>query len=159
MQYLSAAGALSDLVEKLLKAYHKANKGNLSTMRAVLTEMHLNIDRINDYFEMRNPIQQVIRTLSVAALKKALFDSEFDFNTFERKLIRVERLFEKPAHFYLNYDGWTTEHLFNHLYEKIVRLQEISNEYADNPRYRLSVRLGNIRKMMLLLLLHLRDAG
>lgn len=158
LESLGAIGSLGDLVEKLLKAYQKANKGKLSTMRGVLTEMHLNFERIDDYFQVRNPIHQVIRTLSVTALKEALFDSDFDFNNFERKKIHVRKLFENPDYFTLNYDGWTTERMFNQLYEKIVRLQEISQEYGDNPHYRLGVRLGNIRKMMVLLYLHLRDS-
>jgi hypothetical protein len=156
LESLGAIGTLGDLVEKLLKAYQKANKGKLSTMRAVLTEMRLNFERIDDYFRGGNPIHQVIRTLSVTALKEALFDSDFDFNNFKRKKIRVRKLFEDPDYFFLNYDGWTTERMFNNLYEKIVRLQEISREYGDNPNYRLGVRLGNIRKMMVLLLLHLQ---
>ncbi|NSW52690.1 MAG: hypothetical protein HPY85_09320 [Anaerolineae bacterium] len=154
---LGAIGSLGEVVERLLAAYQKANKGKLSTMRAVLTEMHLNLERIDDYFQAGNPIRRVIGTLAVDALREALFDKDFDFNTFERKKVHVHKLFENPEYFYLAYDGWSTERLFNQLYEKIARLQEISREYPDNPHYRLGVRLENIRKMMVLLLLHLRD--
>ena len=99
-----------------------------------------------------SPIDKVIARLEIKHMDAAL-ESDFNFGSLKRGKLKQSTVGEVPQH--RPYVGWTTEHLFSSIYLKIKQLQTIVEIDPDNERFRKSVRLINIRKLMILLLKHI----
>ncbi len=129
-------------------------KGTRGTKRGLVIELHSNIRLILLYAEGGAPIDKVIGKLDVSKCKAAL-ESDFNFNSLKRG--RVSKPAAKDVAQYKAYVGWTTEQLFSNIYLKITDLQNIVDIDPGNRRFRKSVRLLNVLKLMILLLRHLKS--
>lgn len=129
-------------------------RGTKGIKRGLLIELQSNIHLIMLYTEGGAPIDKVIDKLDVAKCKAAL-ESNFNFSSLRKG--RVSKAVAKALPQYRAYVGWTTEQLFSNIYLKVRQLQHIVDIDADNKKFRKSVRLINILKVMLLLLKHIKS--
>lgn len=139
---------------ELVSRYKSEKKKYVPIMRGILREMRLNLERIDDYVEKGNPLHEVILSLETKSLKEALLKTSFDFKEYQKKPVGRYPSLDEP--FYHLYEGWETERLFSSIEEKITRMQEITQKYPENPKYDLNKRLLNVKKLILLLFVHLR---
>lgn len=128
-------------------------KGTKGVKRSLLIELQSNVQLISLYIEGDAPIDKVISKLDASRCKAAL-ESNFNFNSLKRG--RVSKAATEGVPQYKAYVGWTTEQLFSNIYLKIRELQNIVDIDPDNKKFRKSVRLINVLKLMLLLSKHLR---
>ena len=140
--------------DDLVNRYKAEKKRYIPLMRGILREMRLNLERIDDYVEKGNPIKEVIMSLENKYLTEAILKTSFDFKDYQKKPVGHYKSLDEP--FYHMYQGWETERLFSSIEEKITRLQEITQKYGDNPKYDLNKRLLYIKKLIILLFVHLR---
>ena len=116
--------------------------------------MRRNIGLIGLYTEGNSPLDSVIAKLETKHLEATL-ESNFGFNSLKKGKVRKSTTGDVPQH--KKYVGWTTERLFSSIYLKVKKLQTIVEIDPYNERYRKSVRLLNIRKLMILLLKHIKS--
>jgi hypothetical protein len=138
----------------VLRAIDSLIRGTRGRKRALLLELRHNIGVINLYTEGNSPIDSVITKIETEQLKAAL-ESNFDFGSLKRSRVRKRTAGNTPQ--YKRYIGWTTEKLYSNIYLRIKELKTIVEIDTYNKRYRKSVRLLNIRKLMILLLKHIRS--
>jgi len=138
----------------VLKTIDSLIKGTRGRKRALLLELRHNIGVIGLYTEGNSPIDSVITRLETKHLEAAL-ESNFNFSSLKRGKVKKSTAGNIPEH--KKYIGWTTERLFSSIYLKIKALQTIVEINTYNERYRKTVRLLNIRKLMILLLKHIRS--
>lgn len=138
-------------VLKILDSLIKRTRGR---KRALLIELRSNIQLIDLYTEGDLPIDKVVARLETSHIRTAL-ESNFNFNSLKRGKLKRSTTGNVPQ--FRRYAGWTTERLFSNIYLKIKGLQTIIEIDPDNERFRKSVRLINIRKLMLLLLKHIQS--
>ena len=138
----------------LIKTIDSLIKGTRGRKRALLLELRHNIGVIDLYTEGNSPIDSVIAKIETEQLKAAL-ESNFDFGSLKRSKVKKRTAGKTPQ--YKRYIGWTTEKLFSSIYLRIKELQTIVEIDPYNERYRKSVRLINIRKLIILLLKHIRS--
>ncbi len=120
--------------------------------RVLLLELRNDIQLIGLYTEGDSPIDKVIAKLEIEKMEAAL-ESDFNFRSLKKGKLKQSTVGDVPQH--RPYVGWTTEQLFSSIYLKIKQLQTIVEIDPDNERFRKSVRLINIRKLMILLLKHI----
>jgi hypothetical protein len=138
----------------VLKTLDSLIKGTRGRKRSLLLELRRNIGLISLYTEGNSPIDSVIAKLEAKHLEAAL-ESDFNFNSLKAGKVKKSTAGDTPQ--YERYIGWTTEHLFSSVYLRIKELQTIVEIDAYNKQYRKSVRLLNIRKLMVLLMKHIRS--
>ena len=144
---ISTTASVLETIDSLIK-------GTRGRKRALLLELRRNIGLIGLYTEGNSPIDSVITKLETKHLEAAL-ESNFSFNSLKKGKVRKSTTGDVPQ--YRKYVGWTTERLFSSIYLKIKELQTIVEIDPYNERYRKSVRLLNIRKLMILLLKHIKS--
>ncbi len=147
----AAVGALTSTT-KLIEFVEKLAKRHKGTRRILLVELKRNLEIIAMYTRDGVPIEKVIPELRTKHLYDAI-QSDFNFNSFEKAKISARTAGSQG--FFQRYVGWSTEDLFLNIYQKIDDLQTIVRVDPDNPRVRKSVRLGNIEKLIRLLLVHI----
>jgi hypothetical protein len=136
----------------VIKTIDSLIRGTRGRKRALLLELRHNIGVINLYIEGDSPIDSVIAKIEIEQLKAAL-ESNFDFGSLKRSKVRKRTAGKTPL--YQRYIGWTTEKLYSSIYLRIKELKTIVEIDTYNKQYRKSVRLLNIRKLMILLLKHI----
>lgn len=146
----TAIGAISPTVE-VIRLLADLLKGQKGTQRKLLLELRRNLELISLHTEGETPIEKVIPKLVTQEFEAAL-QRDFDFSNLKKGKIN-EKSAETP--FERLYLGWTTEALISNIYLKIKTLQDILEIDPQNPHYRMSVRLNNVRKMIILLLKHI----
>ena len=80
-----------------------------------------------------------------------------DFNFKDLKKTRVSGRLVLDVKSLQAYAGWQTEQLFENIYLKIHQLKSIIDIDPENTNFRLSVRLKNLHKIMILLLKHIKS--
>jgi hypothetical protein len=149
------AGAILTIISttaSVLPTLDRLIKGTRGRKRALLLELRNDIQLIGLYTESDSPIDKVIARLEIKHMEAAL-ESDFNFGSLKKGKLRESTVGDVVQH--RPYVGWTTEQLFSSIYLKIKQLQTIVEIDPDNKRFRKSVRLINIRKLMILLLKHI----
>jgi hypothetical protein len=152
---MAEAGAILTIISttaSVLPTLNKLIKGTRGRKRALLLELRNDIQLIGLYTEGDSPIDKVIAKLEIKHMEAAL-ESDFNFGSLKKGRLKQNTVGDVPQH--QPYVGWTTEQLFSSIYLKIKQLQTIVEIDPDNERFRKSVRLINIRKLMILLLKHI----
>lgn len=139
----------------VVQTLHALIKSSRGRKRMLLLELQHNLGVIDMYVTGRSPLNSVIGKLDIQYLKAAL-ESDFDFNKLKRG--RVNKRAAGDVAQYKGYVGWTTERLFSSIYLKISLLQQIIAIDPHSSQYRPSVRLLNIRKLIVLLIRHIGTA-
>lgn len=135
---------------QVIEALDRTIRKSRGRKRKLLIELLTNIEMIDLYTEGEAPIIEVIKRLESRSFEEAI-ESNFNFKSFKAGKIK-ENLIETPQH--KSYLGWSTERLFTHIYVKIKTLKTLVDIDPQNEKYRKSVRLINLRKLMILLLKH-----
>ena len=144
---LSSSASVASTFQKLLK-------NTRGTQRALLLELQKNISLLNLFINDANKTTTIIKKFTVSEYEKAVTS---DFNFKALKKARVSGRLVKDVKFLQPYIGWQTEQLFENIYLKIHQLKSIIEIDPDNKNFRLSVRLKNLHKMMILLLKHIKS--
>jgi len=137
----------------IAKTFQSLLKNTRGTQRAVLLELQKNINLLNLFLESRSKTHVVIKKLSVLDTEKAL---KSDFNFKDLKKTRVSTRLTKDIKSLHVYAGWQTEQLFENIVLKVYQLKTIIEVDPENTNFRLSVRLKNLHKLMILLLKHIK---
>ncbi len=137
----------------IAKIFQSLLKNTRGTQRAVLLELQKNINLLNLFLENKSKTHVIIKKLSVVETEKAL-KSDFSFK--DLKKTRVSTRLTKDIKSLQVYAGWQTEQLFENIVLKIDQLKTIIEIDPNNTNFRLSVRLKNLHKLMILLLKHIK---
>ncbi len=140
-----------------LKSIHALIRDSRGRKRELLRELGHNIDKIAVFVEAGSNAQRVdklVNSLETTCYEDAS-KSGFDLNSLKRTKLSGDLVRELPQ--FKPYVGMSTEELFDKVYASIHRLKVIVAEYPDDGRFRKSVRLINILKLMLLLVRHIRS--
>ena len=141
-----------------LKSIHALVRESRGRKRELLRELGHNIDKIAVFVEGGSDAERVDRV--IASLETSCYEDAsragFDLNTLKRSKLKADLVKELPQ--FKPYVGMNTEELFDKIYASIHRLKVIVSEYPNDSRFRKSVRLINILKLMLLLVRHIRSA-
>ena len=144
--FATAGEALQALVD-----WRKKSKGNA---RAVVMELEDNYTYLKMVAFDRVPLENVVQDLSVSEYKR-LASEGYNFNNIKRQKIESDPSFEGTQ--MENWAGKSTEALIDSIYKKIGELKISYPHNKDNPKYRWSVRVKNIIKLIWLLLKHVQE--
>ena len=144
--FSSAGAALQVLVD-----WRKKSKGNI---RAIVMELEDNYTYLKMVAFDGVPLESVIKDLSTAQYKRLAHEG-YNFNNLKRKKIEGDPSFEGTQ--MANWVGKSTEELIDSIYKKIGELKITYPHNRDNPKYRGSVRVKNIIKLIWLLLKHVQQ--
>lgn len=140
-----------------LKSIHALIRDSRGRKRELLRELGHNIDKIAVFVEAGSNAQRVdklVNSLETTCYEEAS-KAGFDLNSLKRTRLSGDLVRQLPQ--FKPYVGMSTEELFDKVYASIHRLKVIVAEYPDDGRFRKSVRLINILKLMLLLVRHIRS--
>jgi len=144
---LSTTASVASTFQSLLK-------NTRGTQRALLLELQKNINLLNLFIDDTSRTTIIIKKLNVAEYEKAV---KSDFNFKDLKKTRVSGRLVLNVKSLQAYAGWQTEQLFENIYLKMHQLKSIIDIDPDNKNFRLSVRLKNLHKIMILLLKHIKS--
>ena len=144
---LSTTASVASTFQSLLK-------NTRGTQRALLLELQKNINLLNLFIDDTSRTAIIIKKLNVAEYEKV---AKSDFNFKDLKKTRVSGRLVLNIKSLQPYAGWQTEQLFENIYLKIHQLKSIVNISPDDKNFRLSVRLKNLHKIMILLLKHIKS--
>ena len=144
---LSTTASVASTFQSLLK-------NTRGTQRALLLELQKNINLLNLFIDDTARTSTIIKKLNVSEYEKAV---QSDFNFKDLKKTRVSGRLVMNVKSLQAYAGWQTEQLFENIYLKIHQLKSIIDIDPDNQNFRLSVRLKNLHKIMILLLKHIKS--
>ncbi|MEN8178017.1 MAG: hypothetical protein ABFS39_05295 [Pseudomonadota bacterium] len=151
MDFVTAFKA-AGLVEQLSTQIYSALKSAKGHKRKLLLELQDNFDVI-DLWQMKGfPIDKVILKLERKNYESAITDN-FNFNALERSALSKPTTRDVPQ--FQKYVGWSTAMLFDNLYRKIKQLRDIVEMDSDNVKIDKAARLGNVYKIMILLVHHI----
>lgn len=143
---LSTAASVTDTVSRLVR-------NTRGIKRALLLEVQRNTNLLYLFLEDASKQRTVIKRLETRCYEEAV-ESNFDFAGIKRGKVTKQVVGDIPQ--FQPYVGWTTEQLFENIHLKIHDLKSIIEIDPDNKKFRVSVRMKNLLKMMLLLLKHVK---
>lgn len=144
---LSSAATVAKTIQTLLK-------NSRGVKRALLLELQKNLNLLYLFLNDESKLTTIVNKLDVRVYEEAV-KTNFDFNDIKKGKLSprltgdIKQL--QP------YVGWNTEQLFENIYLKIHQLKSITEIDPDNSKFRLSVRLKNLHKMMVLLIKHVKS--
>jgi len=144
---LSSAATAAKTIQTLLK-------NSRGVKRALLLELQKNLNLLYLFLNDESKLTTIVNKLDVHVYEEAV-KTNFDFNDIKKGKLSprltgdIKQL--QP------YVGWNTEQLFENIYLKIHQLKSITEIDPDNSKFRLSVRLKNLHKMMVLLIKHVKS--
>lgn len=144
---LSSAATAAKTIQTLLK-------NSRGVKRALLLELQKNLNLLYLFLNDESKLTTIVNKLDVRVYEEAV-KTNFDFNDIKKGKLSprltgdIKQL--QP------YVGWNTEQLFENIYLKIHQLKSITEIDPDNSKFRLSVRLKNLHKMMVLLIKHVKS--
>jgi hypothetical protein len=144
LKALSAGGSAM----KSMTSWWKKSKGD---SRALIGELKDNLSYLDMVASDGVPLGDVVKKLSVAEYRR-LCKEGFDFNKLKRS--KIEKY---PSLRGTDLEGWggkATEELVDSIYSKIGEIRIRFPFVGNSRKYRWSVRVGNIRKRIWLLLKH-----
>ncbi len=143
---------VAGLAEKLGARIHAALKSAKGHKRKLLLELQNNIDVIYLWQMKGFPIDKVILKLERINYDSAVADN-FNFNALKRAALSKSTTRDVPQ--FQKYVGWSTELIVDNLYRKIKQLKDIVEMDSNSDKIDKAARLGNIYKMMILLVHHI----
>lgn len=138
----------------IAKTFQSLLKNTRGTQRALLLELQTNINLLTLFSDDESKLAAVVRKLDVSEYEKAV-KSDFNFAVLKKGKITSRLAMDIKS--LQSYVGWQTEQLFENIYLKIHQVKSIIEIDPDNNRFRLSVRLKNLHKLMILLLRHIKS--
>jgi len=136
-------------IDKKIEKTKEDKKKIVTTKRAVMKELRMNLKRIENY---KNSPEKLIALLKTTQLNKALLDDGFDFKKLQKKKIEADMLEGIP--WLQVYVGASTEKAFSLYGEAIESLQELVESGEDLSNYQIDRRIANIKVRGLMLLKH-----
>lgn len=144
---LSSAASAAKTIQGLVKH-------SRGTKRALLLELQKNLNLLYLFLDDERKAGAIISKLDVKVYEDAV-KTDFNFNEIKKGKLKPQLAAGmKQLQVYV---GWPTEQLFENVYLKIHQLKSINEIDPDNSRYRVGVRLKNLHKMMLLLVMHVKS--
>ena len=153
MQPKDAFTAIST-AERVAASLYKWITGNRGLKRTVVIELKENIELVRLYIESGNNPRQVIPQLKEEAFRNALAQG-FNFNSLKRSKITPSSTKNLPQ--LAVYHGWSTQKLFESVYEKIATLKHAMTMGNTRKPIRFGVRLANVFKLMVVLAHHIGE--
>lgn len=144
---LSSAATAAKTIQTLLK-------NSRGVKRALLLEVQKNLNLLYLFLNDESKLITIVNKLDVRVYEEAV-KTNFDFNDIKKGKLSP-RLTDGIKQLQ-PYVGWNTEQLFENIYLKIHQLKSITEIDPDNSKFRLSVRLKNLHKMMVLLIKHVKS--
>jgi hypothetical protein len=140
--------------ERITAALYKWITGNRGLKRTVAVELKENIELVRLYIESNTDPRELIPKLREDAFRSALSQG-FNFNTLQRSKISAASTRDIPQ--LKPYHGWSTQKLFESVYEKIATLKHAVTIRTSKKPVRIGVRLINVFKLMVVLAHHIGD--
>lgn len=156
LNIVSGANEISAL-QNWLTSFATKNRG---PKRAILGEISTNFKVMKILVKNDVDVAGIISALRTQAFDQ-LESSNFSFNALKHQKVSFSKLGIKdlPSFSYIN--GASTEKILCSLYERIRVLQSLEKAASKNSKLqksiRFDVRLQNIAKLMLILVLHLKS--
>jgi hypothetical protein len=133
---------------------------NRGPKRAILAEISVNFKIMKVLLRSDVNVAEIISTLRTQAFDQ-LESSNFSFNVLKRQKVSFKKLGIKSLPSLAFIDNTSTEDLICRTYERIRVLQGLAKTASKNARVRdgvrFDVRLQNIAKLLLILVLHLKS--
>jgi len=139
------------LVVDEVKAFYAARNKAEGRGKKILYELEKNHILISNWERSRVDITAIIKDLSIATFEKV----QHKFSSSDVKMRRITKKSVKGNTWHAHYIGWSSEKLIRHIYKKILALKDIELRYPSDPKFRKSVRLINIKRLLTLLSGHL----
>jgi hypothetical protein len=136
-------------IDKRIEQSNEGKKKIITTKRAVMRELRMNLRRIENY---KHSPEKLIASLKTTQLDKALLDDGFDFDKLQRK--RIDESILEGIPWLQVYKGATTEKAFSLYGEAIESLKELVESGEDLTGYQIDRRIANIKTRGLMLLKH-----
>ena len=140
--------------EKIAASLFKWITGNRGFKRTVAIELKENIELVRLYVESGSNPRRLIPQLKEEAFRKALSQG-FNFNALRRAKISAASTQNLPQ--LKAYHGWSTQKMFESVYEKIATLKHAAALRDSRRPVRLGVRLTNVFKLMVVLAHHIGE--
>jgi hypothetical protein len=140
--------------EKISAALYKWITGNRGFKRTVAIELKENIELVRLYVESGTDPRDLIPRLKEDAFRSALAQG-FNFNTLKRSKISAASTKDVPQ--LATYHGWSTQKLFESVYQKIATLKHAATIRNNRKPVRIGVRLINVFKLMVVLAHHIGE--
>jgi hypothetical protein len=140
--------------EKIAASLFKWITGNRGLKRTVAIELKENIELVRLYVESGCDPMELVPLLKEAAFRNALAQG-FNFNSLKRAKISAASTKGIPQ--LRAYHGWSTQKLFESVYEKIATLKHAVNLRNNRKPVRIGVRLTNVFKLMVVLAHHIGE--
>lgn len=153
MQPKDAFSAIST-TEKVAAALFKWITGNRGFKRTVAIELKENIELVRLYVESGSNPRELIPFLKDDAFRHALAQG-FNFNALKRAKISPVSTQDVPQ--LKVYHGWSTQKMFESVYEKIATLKHAAALRDSRQPVRIGVRLTNVFKLMVVLAHHIGE--
>jgi hypothetical protein len=144
---LSSAANVARTIQSLLK-------DTRGVKRALLLELQKNLNLLYLFLGDESKLTTIVNKLEVRVYEEAV-KSNFNFKAIKKATLGPRLVGDIKQ--LQPYVGWSTEQLFENVYLKIHQLKSIIEIDPANSKFRLSVRLKNLHKMMLLLLKHVKS--
>lgn len=144
---VSAAGLLIDAVNAFRAAREKAEGRG----KKIIYELEKNHIQISNWEQSRIEITTIIANLSINTFEKV----QHKFSSSDVKMRKITNKSVKGNTWHAHYVGWKSERLIRHIYKKILELKDIELNYPNDPKFRKSVRLINVNRLLKLLSSHL----
>ena len=150
----SIAFKVAGLAEKIGTKINSALKSAKGHKRKILLELQENIDVIYLWKDKGFPVDKVVLKLERKYYDSAVSDN-FTFNSIKSTALKKSTTKDVPQ--FQKYVGWSTEKLLDNLYRKIKLLKNSVDIDAYNKEINKNARLGNIYKMIILLVHHIKS--
>jgi len=137
-----------DLI-RLLASVRGKHRGR---RRLLVMELSDNLDLLNLVHQGQVGVDQAIPELKDAVYQKLLEES-FSFNTLSRRKIAAANA--RHVAQLRRYQGWPTERLVDNIYRKIRQLKTLKKLKLCDPAVNYKQRLENLRRLLVLLMVHL----
>ena len=144
---LSSAATAAKTIQSLLK-------NTRGVQRSLLLELQKNMSLIYLFLGDERKLITIINKLDTRVYEEAS-KTDFDFSDIKKGKVSQRLIGEVKQ--LQPYVGWNTEQLFENIYLKIHQLKTITEIDPDANKFRLSVRLKNLHKMMVLLIKHVKS--
>ncbi len=156
LNIVSGANEISAL-QSWVSAFATKNRG---PRRMILSEISTNFKIMKVLTKNNIDTSEIISVLRTKAFDQ-LESSNFSFNALKHKKVSFHKLGIKNLPSFSSIHGATTEALVCTLYERIRVVQSLEKAASKNAKLRktirFDVRLQNIAKLLLILVLHLKS--
>lgn len=134
-----------------LMAFREARDKAVGRGKKIIYELEQNHILIANWEKSRVGTAKVIQRLPINTFEKM----QHKFRASDIKMKKITKRSVGKNNWDAHYIGWSSEKLVRHIYKKIRELKEIQLTSPTDPKFRKSVRLININRLLRLLSKHL----